>query len=205
MTDRSNDGMALERAIDAIDALGPLDAVAMAAATERLDRLTKPPGSLGRLESIVVTLAGITGRTDAAVARRAVVVAAADHGVTRRGVSAYPVEVTAQMVANFLAGGAAINVLAAAVGRPTSTVIDVGVASDIPDVPDATGRGGSLVDARIRAGTADMTDGPAMTREEAVAAIAVGLRVGALGGRRRLRRPRPSARWASATRRPRVP
>src|SRR4249919_2974945 len=96
----------------ALEAIGPLDADAMAEAEARLDRLTKPPGSLGRLESLVVQLAGITGRTDAPVARRSIVVAAGDHGVARRGVSAYPSEVTAQMVANFVAGGAAINVLA---------------------------------------------------------------------------------------------
>ena len=77
-----------------------------------LDRLTKPPGSLGRLEALVIQLAGITGRPDAPVAARAIVVAAGDHGVTAQGVSAYPAEVTAQMVANFVAGGAAINVLA---------------------------------------------------------------------------------------------
>ncbi len=178
MTDAPGDGAPLERAIGAIAALGPLDANAMHAAAARLDRLTKPPGSLGRLESLAVTLAGITGRADAQVARRSVIVAAADHGVTHRGVSAYPSEVTAQMVANFLAGGAAINVLAAQAGA-TLTVIDVGVASVIPAVTDATGRGGRLVEARVRAGTADMTEGPAMTREEALAAIAVGRRVGA--------------------------
>lgn len=177
MTDTPDDRTALARAIEAIEALGPLDATAMAAAGDRLDRLTKPPGSLGRLESLVVTLAGITGRADAVVTRRAVIVAAADHGVTRRGVSAYPSEVTAQMVVNFLAGGAAINVLAGQAGA-TLTVIDVGVASAIPVVTDATGRGGRLVDARVRAGTADMTEGPAMTRGEALAAIAAGLRVG---------------------------
>lgn len=165
----------LARALAAVEALGPLDAAAMATACARLDGLTKPPGSLGRLESIVVSLAGITGRPDATVARRAVIVAAADHGVARHGVSAYPAEVTAQMVANFLAGGAAISVLAAR-ARASLTVIDVGVASEIPVVTDTSGRGGHLVSARIRAGTADMTVGPAMTRAEALAAIAVGLR-----------------------------
>ena len=91
----------------------PLDAEAMAACAAHLDRLTKPPGSLGRLETLAIQLAGISGRLDGTVAARAIVVAAADHGVARRGVSAYPPEVTAQMVANFVAGGAAINVLAA--------------------------------------------------------------------------------------------
>jgi len=171
------DADSLAHAVAAVEALGPLDARAMTAASAHLDGLTKPPGSLGRLESIVVMLAGITGRPDATVGRRAVIVAAADHGVARRGVSAYPQEVTAQMVANFLAGGAAISVLAARAGA-TLTIIDVGVASKIPAAADTSGRGGRLISARIRAGTADMTVGPAMTHGEALAAIAVGLRVG---------------------------
>ena len=95
--------------------IGPLDAAAMTAAQQHLDHLTKPPGSLGHLETLVVTLAGITGRVDAPVGRRAIVLAAADHGVARNGVSAYPSEVTAQMVANFVAGGAAVNALASTV------------------------------------------------------------------------------------------
>ena len=162
---------------ETIARIAPLDTAAMDAAAARLDRLTKPPGSLGRLEALVIQLAGVTGRPDARVDRRAIVVAAADHGVTRQGVSAYPAEVTSQMVANFIAGGAAINVLAAQVGALV-TVVDVGVASPIPEVPaDPAGppRGGRLVGARIRAGTADMTQGPAMTRDEALRAIIVGL------------------------------
>ncbi len=172
----------------------------MAAAEALLDRLTKPPGSLGRLESLVVQLAGITGRTDAPVVRRAIVVAAGDHGVTRHGVSAYPSDVTAQMVANFVAGGAAINVLAAEVGA-TVVVVDVGVAGPIPAADRDAARGGRLVEARIRAGTADMTEGPAMTRAR-----------GAAGRSRSAWTSWPScapagstssasARWASATRR----
>ncbi len=172
---------------EALARIRPLDEAAMAATAARLDRLTKPPGSLGRLEELAIRLAGITGRPDASVGRRAIVVAAADHGVARRGVSAYPAEVTAQMVANFVTGGAAINVLAATVGASV-TVVDVGVAGPIPAVapggstgarstgPTAPGaRGGRLVSARIRPGTADMTAGLAMTREEAGRAIAVGL------------------------------
>jgi len=173
----------------ALAGIGPLDDAAMAATAARLDRLTKPPGSLGRLEELAIRLAGISGRPDAPVGRRAVIVAAADHGVARRGVSAYPAEVTAQMIANFVAGGAAINVLAAAVGASV-TVVDAGVAGPIPSKPsDSSGGasgshanaargvppGGRLIPARIRRGTADMTEGPAMTRDEAVRAIAVGL------------------------------
>ena len=173
----------LDRALAAIEALGPLDALAMAAAHARLDGLTKPPGSLGRLEGLAITLAGITGRADAPVARRAVIVAAGDHGVAARGVSAYPSEVTAQMVANFVAGGAAISVLAERIGA-TVIVVDVGVASPIPSVPAgiaaaAAGRGARLISARVRQGTADMTTGPAMTRHEAIEAIGVGLAIAA--------------------------
>ncbi|MEA2621065.1 MAG: nicotinate-nucleotide--dimethylbenzimidazole phosphoribosyltransferase [Chloroflexota bacterium] len=153
-----------------------LDAEAMAAAAAHLDRLTKPPGSLGRLEALVIQLAGITGRADAPVGARAIVVAAADHGVAQRGVSAYPAEVTAQMVANFVAGGAAINVLAASVGAQV-VVIDAGVAGPIPTPAPDPRRGGRLVSARVRPGTADMTERAAMERDEALMAIAVGRRV----------------------------
>ena len=166
-----------ERALaDAVAAIAPLDAVAMAAAATRLDQLTKPPGSLGRLETVAIQLAGIRGRPTPTVERRAIVVAAADHGVTRQGVSAYPAEVTAQMVANFLAGGAAIDVLAAGLGARL-TVLDVGVASPIPDVP-ASGAA-TYLDRRIRAGTDDLSIGPAMPRDDARRAIGVGLTVAA--------------------------
>jgi nicotinate-nucleotide--dimethylbenzimidazole phosphoribosyltransferase len=170
MTERDGDGALAE----AIEAIGPLDAPAMAEAKRRLDQLTKPPGSLGRLEELVVTLAGITGRPDASVARRSIVVVAADHGVARQGVSAYPSAVTPQMVANFVAGGAAINALAAKVGA-SLTVVDVGVASTIPRVRREPDRGGRLVRRRIRDGTADITEGAAMLRSEARTAIAIGI------------------------------
>jgi nicotinate-nucleotide--dimethylbenzimidazole phosphoribosyltransferase len=165
----------IDETVDAIVSLGPLDAAAMAAARAHLDQLTKPPGSLGRLEDLAVRLAGISGQPRPPMAHRAIIVAAADHGVARRGVSAYPPEVTAQMVANFVGGGAAINALAA--GADASlTVVDVGVAGAIPDVP-ASPRGGRLIAARIRPGTGDMAEGPAMTRAEAIAAMEVGLAV----------------------------
>jgi nicotinate-nucleotide--dimethylbenzimidazole phosphoribosyltransferase len=158
----------------AIEAIGPLDGLATAEAGRRLDQLTKPPGSLGRLEELVLTLAGIAGRPDAPVARRSIVVMAGDHGVARQGVSAYPPSVTPQMVANFVSGGAAINALAAAVGA-SLTVVDVGVASPIPRVRRDPRRGGRLVRMRVRDGTADMTRGPAMLVSEAYRAIGVGL------------------------------
>ena len=142
--------------------IAPLDAAAMAAVREHLDRLTKPPGSLGRLERVVEQLAGITGSVTPRLDHPAVVVFAGDHGVTAQGVSAYPSDVTAQMVANFVRGGAAINVLARAAGAEL-VVVDVGVGG--PELP---------VSRRIRPGTRDMTVEAAMTREEAVAAIDVG-------------------------------
>jgi len=158
-----------------LDRIGPLDESARIAAAEHLDRLTKPPGSLGRLEELAIQLAGITGEVAPRFERRTIVIAAADHGVTTQGVSAYPSEVTAQMVANFVTGGAAINVLAR-MARADVLVVDVGLASAIPvEAPQPNHAGGRLVHRRIRPGTADLSVGPAMTREEANAAIDVGL------------------------------
>jgi nicotinate-nucleotide--dimethylbenzimidazole phosphoribosyltransferase len=165
---------AIRRAVEDIEAVGPLDEAAMAAASAILDLLTKPPGSLGRLESIAIWLAGVTGDPRPMLDRRSIVVAAADHGVTRQGVSAYPSEVTAQMVANFLAGGAAINVLATRVGASV-TVLDVGVAGDIPGGAPSDAGGVRHVSRRVRAGTDDLSVGPAMSRAEAVGCVAVGI------------------------------
>lgn len=168
--------------LEAIDALGALDATATTEAIATLDSLAKPPGSLGVLESLVTQLAGICGTPRPTFPRRAIVVAAADHGVASHGVSAYPAAVTGQMVANFLAGGAAINVLAAAV-RADLAVIDVGVATEIaaPSPRDghtpARGRQATLIRAAVRPGTHDMTVRAAMSRAEALRAIAVGLDV----------------------------
>jgi nicotinate-nucleotide--dimethylbenzimidazole phosphoribosyltransferase len=167
---------AIARAVEDVRAVGALDAAAMAEARELLDSLTKPPGSLGRIETLAIWLAGVTGEARPLVARRTIVIAAADHGVTRRGVSAYPAEVTAQMVANFLAGGAAINGLASRVGASV-TVLDVGVAGAIPRPVASRERGGRLVERRVRAGTDDFTAGPAMARSEAIEAVSAGLTV----------------------------
>src|SRR3954449_5736432 len=112
-----------------IGAIEPLDDRAMEAAARRLDRLTKPPGSLGRLEAVAIQLAGIRGRLVTDVERPAIVVFAGDHGITAQGVSPYPSAVTRQMVANFLGGGAAINVLARA-AKASLTIVDMGVAGD---------------------------------------------------------------------------
>ena len=166
----------MTRALEDIASIGPLQADPMTRAADHLDNLTKPPGSLGRLEELVVWLAGVTGRVDAAVDRPAVIVAAADHGVaTDQGVSAYPSEVTAQMVANFLAGGAAISAIAG-LANAEVVVLDVGVAG-----PLAVGKSDPrtrFVAAPIASGTRDMTQGPAMTTEEAERAIEVGFAAG---------------------------
>jgi nicotinate-nucleotide--dimethylbenzimidazole phosphoribosyltransferase len=154
----------------AVASLTPPDGVAADLAREHLDRLTKPPGSLGRLELIAVQLAAIAGASPPPVPTSpAVAVFAGDHGVVAEGVTPWPQEVTAQMVANFCAGGAAINVFARQVGASV-VVVDVGVATDIP-VPDAVV---GLIRARVANGTANLAAGPAMTTDEVRAALDVG-------------------------------
>ncbi|MGH3216791.1 MAG: nicotinate-nucleotide--dimethylbenzimidazole phosphoribosyltransferase [Trebonia sp.] len=157
---------------DTITAVGPLDAAAVAAARERQAALTKPSGSLGRLEDLSVQLAGIANQCPPPLPEPAVVaVFAADHGVHAQGVSPWPQEVTAQMVANFLASGAAVNAIAAQAGAAVC-VVDVGVAANLP-----TAQG--LLSRKVRPGTADMTEGPAMTLEEARLAVGTGIKVAA--------------------------
>ena len=151
-----------------ITSVGALDADAMQAARERQANLTKPAGALGRLEQLSIQLAGITGQLRPPLSPRQVIVCAADHGVTVEGVSAYPPEVTAQMVLNFLHGGAAINVLARQMGAGVR-VLDVGVMGDLPTHP-------LLHSAKVRRGTANLRHEPAMTRAEAAAAVAAGIR-----------------------------
>ena len=147
----------------------PLDAAAMDRARARQDRLTKPAGSLGRLEEVSISLAGITGRLDPPLRHRVVFTLAADHGVAREGVSAYPPEVTPQMVLNFLRGGAAINVLAR--GASVRVVVaDLGVDADLPADPQ-------LRALKVRRGTASITKGPAMTVDEAGQAVDAGRRL----------------------------
>jgi nicotinate-nucleotide--dimethylbenzimidazole phosphoribosyltransferase len=150
---------------DTIAAIGPLDGAALAAARARQDTLTKPPGSLGRLEAVASRLAGITGQARPTLNRKAIVVLAGDHGVVAEGVSAYPAAVTPQMVANFLHGGAAINVLARAAGARV-VVVDVGVATPVA--------GTGLVARKVAPGTRNMAEGPALTRAETLRAIEVG-------------------------------
>ena len=155
---------------ETIAAIGPLDPAAVAAARARQDSLTKPRASLGALEDVSVQLAGLAGRCPPPLPEPATVaVFAGDHGVHAQGVTPWPQEVTAQMVANFAAGGAVINALAAQSGADV-VVVDVGVASDIESVP-------ALVVRKVGRGTHDMTREPAMTRAEARAAIDVGIGV----------------------------
>ena len=135
----------------------------MQRASTRQDRLTKPARSLGRLEELSISLAGMTGRLDPPLEKRVVFVLAADHGVAAEGVSAYPREVTRQMVLNFLSGGAAINVLARQANARV-VVADLGVDADLPEHP-------KLRALKVRRGTASITQGPAMLIGEALQAI----------------------------------
>lgn len=151
-------------------AITPVDVRAADDARLRQDQLTKPPRSLGRLEELSIQLASIHGGIEVALDRRAVLVFAGDHGVVAEGVSAYPSEVTPQMVLNFLAGGAAVNAIAHSVGARV-VVTDAGVAGEIA-VDDAR-----LRRLGVRRGTGNMTREPAMTRAETVAAIDGGARV----------------------------
>lgn len=146
----------------------PLDAKALGEAWERQKRMTKPAGALGMLEIISAQLCGLSRQCPPPIPEpAAVAVFAGDHGVHAQGVTSWPQEVTAQMVANFLGGGAVCNAFATQVGAEVC-VVDVGVAADLPATP-------GLLPRKVRAGTADMTTGPAMTREEAKRAIEVGI------------------------------
>jgi len=152
-----------------IEKIEPVDQDLMEEAQKRLDFLTKPQGSLGRLEELAKKLVGITREKDPEVDKKVVIVMAGDHGIVAEGVSAYPQEVTPQMVYNFIRGGAAINVLAKHVGADV-VVVDMGVATDLED---DTG----VVSKKIGYGTKNFAKGPAMTREEAVQAIQAGIEV----------------------------
>ena len=155
---------------EVIAAIRPLDAEAVAAARQRQAQMTKPPGSLGVLEDISVQLSGLAGNCPPVMPEpAAVAVFAGDHGVHAQGVTPWPQEVTGQMVANFLAGGAVVNAFAAQAGAEV-VVVDVGVASDLGQVP-------GLLPRKIGRGTRDFTAGPAMSREEAVTAVGVGIEV----------------------------
>lgn len=152
-----------------IGEISSLDRSAMEEARARQDTLTKPPGSLGRLEDLSIQLAGICGDPKPKIERKVVVTMAGDHGVVAEGVSAFPQEITAQMVRNFLNGGAAINVLARQVGARV-VVVDMGVAADLGASP-------GLVDKKVAPGTQNLAQGPAMSWRQARQALKAGAEV----------------------------
>lgn len=152
---------------EAVSLIQPVSRESGAFAQTRLDRLTKPLGSLGRLEELAVRYAMITGEVKPNVPRGAVFTFAADHGVAMEGVSAYPSEVTPQMVLNFLRGGAGVNVLARHAGVEVR-VVDIGVAYDFGSMP-------GLIEKKIMRGTNNLLCEPAMTRAQAAQALQVGV------------------------------
>ncbi len=197
----------MEKIRQVVNEIRELDAEAMRRARERQDQLTKPQGSLGVLEELSIKIAGITGKAVPEVGDKAIIVMAADHGVVEEGVSAYPREVTPQMVLNFAHGGAAINAIARHVGARV-VVVDIGVARQIRNREFSTSSNNnvdysssesraksrdesrrslseasrearaenmSLVEKKVRFGTNNMAKGPAMSREEAIASIEVGI------------------------------
>lgn len=161
----------------------PIDPEAAARARARAQDLAVPAGSLGRPLELGVRLAAMQKTLKPAFPRKAVVVMAGDHGVVRQGVSAFPAEVTPQMVANFVRGQASINALARAAGART-VVVDAGVDADLAaagvrvtrDLAEALG-GGAALDRKVRRGTGDLSREPAMTRDEAVATLEAGIEV----------------------------
>ncbi|NYE56359.1 nicotinate-nucleotide--dimethylbenzimidazole phosphoribosyltransferase [Carboxydothermus ferrireducens] len=153
---------------EVLNQIGELYPEPMEKAKRHLDSLIKPPGSLGVLEEMAVKLAGITGELAPNLSRKTVVVMAGDHGITEHGVSVAPVEVTAQMTRCFLEGIAGINVLSRHTGVEVK-VVDMGVRAEL-NLP-------GLIVKKVRSGTSDFTQGPAMTREEALQAIMAGVEV----------------------------
>jgi nicotinate-nucleotide--dimethylbenzimidazole phosphoribosyltransferase len=155
---------------ETVAAIVPASTEAMTAAEARQAMLTKPAGSMGPLESLGTRLCGMYDECPPPLPEPvAIAVFAGDHGVYAQGVSPWPQEVTIQMVANFLAGGAVINAFGRQVGAQV-TVVDIGVAGEVPQAP-------GLVTRKVAAGTADMTQGPAMTPAQVQEAIAVGIEV----------------------------
>lgn len=164
---KSSADLQSEKLAKELSRIQPLNAKAIEAAKRRQGRLTKPPGSLGRLEELSIQLAGIYGDEKPQVRRKTVIVAAGDHGVVAQGVTAYPQVITGQMVLNFLSGGAAVSVMAKHAGVRL-VVVDAGVVSDIPDHP-------WLKRVSIGKGTKDIAVGPAMTRAQAEACLLAGI------------------------------
>ena len=157
----------MEKINHVIASIKPLDERAMAEARRRQDSLTKPKGSLGQLESLSIQVAGIKRDPRSRIINKVIFTLTGDHGVMQEGVSAYPSEVTPQMVYNFLRGGAGINVLARHVGARV-VVADLGVASVLVRHP-------ALKDKKVAMGTKNMAKGPAMSQEEAMRSIEAGI------------------------------
>jgi len=157
----------MDKINNVIASIKPLDEKAMAEARKRQDSLTKPKGSLGQLESLSVQVAGIKGDPRPQIVHKVIFTLAGDHGITKEGVSAYPSEVTPQMVYNFLRGGAGINVLSRQVGARV-VVADLGVASVLE-------RHSALKDKKVAMGTRNMAKEPSMSREEAIRSIEAGI------------------------------
>jgi len=145
----------------------PVDTELLTQAQERLDNKTKPPGSLGRLEEFARRVVAISGSLEPELCKKVVFTFAGDHGIVEEGVSLYPKEVTSQMVFNFLAGGAGVNVLARHVGAEVR-VVDVGVDFDFENVP-------GMIHRKVARGTRNFATGPAMSRDECLAALQVGI------------------------------
>ncbi len=154
---------------EVIVGIKPIDSGIMRCSAERQDQLTKPPGSLGRLEELSIQLAGIFGTERPSVRRKTVIVAAGDHGVTAQNVTDYPQSVTSQMVLNFLAGGAAINVIAQKTGV-NLVIVDAGVGTPLPPHPNlqVVGKGHP---------TGDISRGPAMGHSDAEGIVMAGVQL----------------------------
>ncbi len=152
---------------ETLSRIKPLDQSILAEAQQKLDNKTKPLRSLGRLEDFACRIAAITGSLAPETGKKVIFTFAGDHGVVEEGVSAFPKEVTPQMVLNFLNGGAGVNVLARHAGAEVR-VVDVGVDYDFTPQP-------GLLLHKVARGTRNFTKGPAMSREEAVAAVRVGI------------------------------
>ncbi len=155
-----------------LDQIEPQDSATRAAAHARLEQLAIPYWALGRLMDLAEDLAGMTRSIHPSVSRRTIVTMAGDHGVATEGVSKYPQEVTTQMVQNFVAGGAGINALARQANARV-VVVDMGVAGDLRSLVAS----GKILSHRIGAGTRNMAQGPAMSREEAIQSLEAGIAV----------------------------
>ena len=155
-----------------VEQISPQDQKYRERAKERLDQLTMPHWALGRLMDLAMDLAGISRSLTPPVDRKAIVTMAGDHGVVAEGVSKYPQEVTPQMVHNFVNGGAGINALARQAGARV-VVVDMGVAADMSELA----AGGSIISKKIAPGTGNIARGPAMTREQARAAVEAGIAI----------------------------